>query len=97
MPARLPNLDKLLDLLERYLALPGKPGLPGGKATKEELDFACRDLPVPAQSVGPGPWPSLLLLQRRRRRLARRPSCLLGGRVSLPPGPPSPSDLVLSP
>ncbi|RSL38086.1 hypothetical protein CEP53_015190, partial [Fusarium sp. AF-6] len=41
--APLPNLDKLLALHERYLALPGQPGLPGGKMTKEELAQLLKD------------------------------------------------------
>ncbi|KAJ3466217.1 hypothetical protein MRS44_006875 [Fusarium solani] len=53
--APLPNLDKLLALLERYLALPGEPGLPEGTMTEEEQAQLLKDCPD-AQPVGPGPW-----------------------------------------
>lgn len=55
--APLPNLDKLLALLERYLALPGELGLLGGTMTEEEQAQLLKVCPD-AQPVGPGPWPT---------------------------------------
>ncbi|KAL5586113.1 hypothetical protein FOBRF1_015983 [Fusarium oxysporum] len=52
----MPRIDDLLVLLEVFFA-PEKGGLPGGTATKAELDFAEKDSPVKGEDVKPGPWP----------------------------------------
>ncbi|KAM6521585.1 hypothetical protein FSOLCH5_006340 [Fusarium solani] len=57
--APLPNLDKLLALLERYLALPGELGLLGGTMTEEEQAQLLKDCPD-AQPVGPGMFASAM-------------------------------------
>ncbi|TVY68322.1 hypothetical protein Focb16_v002338 [Fusarium oxysporum f. sp. cubense] len=56
MPPKMPLIDDLLVLLEVFFA-PEKGGLPGGTATKAELDFAEKDSPVKGEDVKPGPWP----------------------------------------
>ncbi|KAJ4050594.1 hypothetical protein NW761_005389 [Fusarium oxysporum] len=52
----MPRIDDLLVLLEVFFASE-KVGLPGGTATKAELDFAEKDSPVKGEDVKPGPWP----------------------------------------
>ncbi|WKT50802.1 hypothetical protein QSH57_015772 [Fusarium oxysporum f. sp. vasinfectum] len=56
MPPKMPRIDDLLVLLEVFFASE-KVGLPGGTATKAELDFAEKDSPVKGEDVKPGPWP----------------------------------------
>ncbi|KAI1064450.1 hypothetical protein LB506_007894 [Fusarium annulatum] len=56
MPPKMPRLDDLLALLEVYFA-PETGVLPGGTATKAELDFAEKDSPIKGEDVKPGPWP----------------------------------------
>ncbi|RSL96676.1 hypothetical protein CEP52_011335 [Fusarium oligoseptatum] len=58
MPPRPPRLDRLLALLEEYLA-PKELGLPGGVAKEKELVWAEKDSPVKGEFITPGPWPSL--------------------------------------
>ncbi|KAG5802339.1 hypothetical protein H9Q71_013074 [Fusarium xylarioides] len=55
MPPKMPRLDDLLALLEVYFA-PETGVLPGGTATRAELDFAEKDSPIKGEDVKPGPW-----------------------------------------
>ncbi|KAF5574620.1 benzoate 4-monooxygenase cytochrome P450, partial [Fusarium pseudoanthophilum] len=56
MPPKMPRFDDLLVLLEVFFA-PERGVLPGGTATKAELDFAEKDSPIKGEDVKPGPWP----------------------------------------
>lgn len=86
MPPKLPNLDRLLALLEEYLAPSESGALSGGLATEEEIAAAEKDSPVKGEAVPPGPWPlpplpspsEVRLHRRRRRRLRSFPGRFFG-------------------
>ncbi|KAL4732306.1 hypothetical protein ACLX1H_001319 [Fusarium chlamydosporum] len=57
MPARLPDLGRLLALLERFLA-PKGPGLPGGTMTVEEIERYEKGSPIKGEPVTEETWPA---------------------------------------
>jgi hypothetical protein len=57
MPLKMPRIDDLLVFLKEVFFAPERGVLPGGTATKAELDFAEKDSPIKGEDVKPGPWP----------------------------------------